>query len=234
MKIFAKIRFFYAAFVISFVVSVMIPLLKLLPNRKREILHYGNRVMVALLGARIETVGQPDERARLYVMNHQGIVDIIVMEALLKKNLRWVAKKELFEVPWFGLLLKNAEMISIDRQDRKGLIKLLKEVKTSIEKMHRPVAIFPEGTRSKTQKLLPFKEGTRMIAEKFGLIVQPVVIVGSKRIVNEHEKTSGSGTVKVIFLPAIDAKEAPQKWYEELHAQMQRRIDEEAGHGLFR
>ena len=230
MKIFAKIRFYYAAFVISAVVSVMIVLLKLFPSKKGQILHVWNRVMLFLLGARTEVVGRPDERAQLYLINHQGIVDIIALEALLDKNLRWVAKKELFEVPWFGRLLSEAEMISVDREDRRGLIKLMKDVKESLEVMHRPVAIFPEGTRSKDQRLLPFKEGAKFIAEKFGLVVQPVVIVGSKSVVNEHEKIAGGGDLKVIFLPSVDVEKAPKDWYETLYQTMQKSIDKELEH----
>jgi 1-acyl-sn-glycerol-3-phosphate acyltransferase len=226
-KIFARLRFFYAAFVISSVVSLMIVLLKLFPKKKAQILHQWNRVMIKLLGARVKTVGEPDPEAQLFLMNHQGIVDIIAMESVMTRNLRWVAKKELFEVPWFGLLLKNGEMISIDREDRRGLIKLLKDAKESLEILHRPIAIFPEGTRSKTQKLLPFKEGARIVAEKFKLKVQPVVILGSKRIVNEHEKLSGSGEVTLIFLPTIDLSKPHEGWYEALHETMQARIDRE-------
>ncbi|WP_457592234.1 lysophospholipid acyltransferase family protein [Hydrogenimonas sp.] len=227
MKIFARIRFYYSAFVISLIVSLMIPLLKLFPRHKDKILHYGNKTMMALMFAGIEKVGEPDPRAQLYLLNHQGIVDIITMEALLPINLNWVAKRELFEVPWFGHLLKNGEMIAIDRSDKRGLIKLLKDAKRSIEERHRPVALFPEGTRAKGQKLLPFKDGARFLAEKLGLVVQPVVVVGSKRVVNEHDKTSIGGDVKVIFLPSIDAKNAPEGWYERLRAQMQETIDRE-------
>ncbi len=235
MKIFARIRFYYSAFIISLVVSVMIPLLKLFPKSKGKILHYGNRTMMALMFAKIEKVGEPDPKADLYLLNHQGIVDIITMEALLPINMNWVAKRELFEVPWFGKLLHNADMIAIDRSDKRGLIKLLKDVKRSIEESDRPVALFPEGTRAKGQKLLPFKEGARFIAEKLNLVVQPVVIVGSKRVVNEHEKRSIGGDVKVIFLPSIDTSKAPKDWYEKLRIQMQERIDEElSGSGTSR
>jgi len=127
----------------------------------------------------------------------------------------------------FGLLLKNGEMISVDREDRRGLIKLLKDVKYSIEKLHRPVAIFPEGTRAKAQKLLPFKPGAKFIAEKYCMIVQPVVIVGSKSVVNEHEKTSEGGDLKVIYLPSIDVTNAQENWYEQLRIDMQKVIDQE-------
>ena len=227
MKIFARIRFYYSAFVISTVVTIMIILLNLFPKHKASILHFWNKVMLFFLGANLEVVGKPDERAQLYLINHQGIVDIITLEALLDKNLRWVAKKELFAVPWFGKLLSSGEMISVDREDRRGLIKLMKDVKESLEVLHRPVAIFPEGTRSKDQSLLEFKEGAKFIAEKFGLIVQPVVILGSKSVVNEHEKISIGGDLKVIFLPSVDVANAPKEWYDNLRIEMQKTIDSE-------
>ena len=227
MSLFARIRFYYSAFIISFIVSIMIPLLYLFPKKKGIILHYGNKTMLALLFAKVTTIGKADDKAQFYLINHQGVVDIITLEALLDKNLNWIAKKELFEIPWFGLLLKNSEMISVDREDKKGLVKLLKDVKHSIEKLHRPVAIFPEGTRAKDQKLLPFKLGAKFIAEKYRMIIQPVVIVGSKSVVNEHEKTSLGGELKVIFLPSIDTTTATKDWYEQLHADMQKIIDQE-------
>jgi len=183
--------------------------------------------MLALMFAKVEAVGQPDDKAGLYLINHQGIVDIITLEALLNKNLNWVAKKELFEIPWFGLLLKNGEMISVDREDRRGLIKLLRDVKHSVEVLKRPVAIFPEGTRAKDQKLLPFKLGAKFIAEKYCMTVQPVVIVGSKSVVNEHKKISIGGNLKVIFLPSIDVPNAPKDWYEQLSNDIQKVIDQE-------
>jgi len=227
MTLFARIRFYYSAFIISFIVSIIIPLLYLLPKKKSKILHYGNKAMLTLLFAKVTTIGKPDNKAELFLINHQGIVDIITLEALLNKNLNWVAKKELFEVSWFGLLLKNGEMISVDREDGRGLIKLLKDVKHSIEELHRPVAIFPEGTRAKGQKLLPFKPGAKFIAEKYCMIVQPVVIVGSKSVVNEHEKISIGGDLKVIYLPSIDVPNAPKDWYEQLRIDMQKVIDNE-------
>jgi len=88
------------------------------------------------------------------------------------------------------------------------------------------VAIFPEGTRAKDQKLLPFKQGTKIIANKLGLKVQPIVITGSKWVLNEHEKTGHSGTVYYKFLPTIDVSEADKDWFEVLHKNMQQEIDD--------
>lgn len=231
MKIFAKIRFYWGAFIISFIVAVfMIPLITVFRSHKGMIMHRLNRVILFLMGGKIEQVGKADPEADLIILNHQGIVDIIGMEALQTGHLRWIAKKELFDTPWFGHLLKNGDMISIDRENKKGLIKLIKDVKESLEIKKRKVAIFPEGTRAKHQKILPFKSGTKFIAEKMGLKVQPVVITGSKKLLNEHNKTSHNSTVRYHYLPTVDVNSADENWFEDIRDKMQKEISHEFTH----
>jgi len=231
MKIFAKIRFYWGATVISLNTAlVMIPAILLFNRHKSSFLHYINRVTLFMMGASYESEGEIDPHADLLVMNHQGIMDIVAMEAMQKKHLRWVAKKELFETPWFGLLLQKSDMIRLDRSSKAGLLGLFKEVKISREIKHRQVAIFPEGTRAKSQKLLPFKSGTKMIAEKLKLKVQPVIITGSKWVLNEHDRTGHSGTIHYRFLPTIDVATAPETWFNTLQETMQKEIDNAATH----
>jgi 1-acyl-sn-glycerol-3-phosphate acyltransferase len=228
MKIFATIRFYWGAFIISFNTAVfMIPALMLFGKYKSTIVHYINRLTLFMMGGKLAQTGTMDLDADMYVMNHQGIVDIIALEALQNNHLRWVAKKELFDALWFGNLLRYGEMISLDRGNKVGLIKLIKDVKVSKEVLHRPVAIFPEGTRTDKQTLLPFKQGTKLIANKLGLKVQPIVITGSKWVLNEHNKTGHSGTVHYKFLPTIDVQNADENWFEVLRDEMQKEIDNE-------
>ena len=227
MKIFAKIRFYWGAAVISLNTAIlMIPTMMLFKEKKGLIIHYINKLTLFMMGGKVVQEGEMDPDADMYVMNHQGIVDIVAMEALQNNHLRWVAKKELFDTPWFGYLLRYGEMISLNRGNKAALVKLVKDVKISKEKLHRAVAIFPEGTRAKDQRLLPFKQGTKIIANKLGLKVQPVVITGSKWILNEHERTAHSGTVHFKFLPTIDVKNSPENWFDDLHTTMQKVIDE--------
>ena len=227
-KLFAKLRFYWGAFVISTVVGVlMIPAIMLFRKHKGIIMHKLNRLILRLIGAGVMAVGKPDPNSDIFIFNHQGIIDIIGMEALFPLHLRWVAKKELFETPWFGNLLKYGDMISLDRDNKAALVSLFKSVKESREKLGRAVAIFPEGTRAKGQKLLPFKSGTKVVADKVGLKVQPVVIIGSKWVLNEHDKTAHSGVVKYIFLDTIDTTNAPEDWFEQTKALMQKVIDEQ-------
>ncbi len=228
MKIFAKIRFYWGAAVISLNTAVlMIPTMMLLKKKKGVIIHYINKLTLFMIGGKAVAEGEMDLNADMYVMNHQGIIDIVAMEALQNNHLRWVAKKELFDAIWFGNLLRHGEMISLDRGNKAALVKLVKDVKISKETLHRAVAIFPEGTRAKDQKLLPFKQGTKIIANKLGLKVQPVVITGSKWVLNEHEKTGHNGTVHYKFLPTIDVSKAEDNWFETLHETMQKEIDNE-------
>ena len=228
MKIFAKIRFYWGASIISFIVAVfMIPLITIFPKYKGSIMYHLNRLIIFLMGGKLEQVGEVDESANLLLMNHQGIIDIVGMEALQNRHHRWVAKKELFDALWFGHLLKRGEMISIDRDSRAGLLKLIKDVKYTVENTDRAVAIFPEGTRAKGQKLLPFKAGAKFIAQKLNMRVQPIVITGSKELLNEHIRTGHNATIKYIYLPAFDMKDAPEDWYDILRDDMQRVIDDE-------
>ena len=231
MKIFAKIRFLWGSIVISFILALITtPLIVIFPRQKGVIMHKLNRVIIFLTGGRLVQEGEADPDADMVLMNHQGIMDVIGMEAIQDGHFSWVAKKELFSMPIFGHLLKRGDMISVDRENKKGLIKLIKDVKESIEKKHRAVALFPEGTRAEGQKLLPFKQGTKFIAEKLELKVQPVVITGSKYLLNEHDHTGHNSTVKFIYLPSIDVKNAPKNWYDEMRNSMQKAIDDEFSH----
>lgn len=228
MKIFAKIRFYWGAFVISFNTAVlMIPALMLFGKYKSTIVHHINSLTLWMMGGIALKKGKLDKSADMYVMNHQGIVDIIGLEAVQNNHMRWAAKKELFDTLWFGNLLKHGEMISINRGAKTSLRKFITDVEESRDVYKRPVAIFPEGTRTDGQNLLSFKAGTKVIAEKLGLKIQPIVITGSKKLLNEHNKTAHSAIVHYHFLETIDVKTAEENWYIALRDNMQKVIDDE-------
>jgi len=227
MKTFATIRFYYGAATISFIAAgIMVPLMMIFKNRRNHILHYWNSVIMFLIGGKIITHGTRDNSADMFVMNHQGIIDIIAIEAAENTNLCWVAKKQLFDAPWFGYLLKLPKMIEVDRENKSGLIKLLKDAK-EIKETNRVIAIFPEGTRTDKQKLLKFKGGTRIISNKLELSIQPIIITHSKWLLNEHNKTAHSSTVHITYLDTFQVDKHDKNWYDELQITMQKKIDEE-------
>jgi 1-acyl-sn-glycerol-3-phosphate acyltransferase len=228
MKIFAKIRFYYGAATISFVAAgIMVPLMMIFRSKKSKILHYWNKIIIFFLGGKIVTHGSRDNSANMFVMNHQGIIDIIAIEAAEETNLRWVAKKQLFDAPWFGYLLKLPKMIEVDRENKSGLIKLLRDTSETKESGNRVIAIFPEGTRTDKQELLDFKGGTRIIANKLKLSIQPIVITNSKLLLNEHNKTAHTATVHITYLNTFTVNRKDKNWYQALQSQMQEKINQE-------
>ena len=118
-------------------------------------------------------------------------------------------------------------MIEVDRENKSGLIKLLKDCKETKEKTKRVIAIFPEGTRTDKQKLLVFKGGTRIIAEKLQLTIQPIIITNSKKLLNEHNKTAHSSTVHIKYMDTFKVDKSDKEWYSNLQKTMQKAIDEE-------
>jgi len=231
MKIFATLRFYWGAFVISFNTAIlMIPALMLFGKYKSTIVHHINSLTLWMMGGIALKKGKMDKNVDMYVMNHQGIVDIIGLEAVQNNHMRWAAKKELFDTLWFGNLLVHAEQISIDRGGKSSFRKFISDVEESRDVYKRPVAIFPEGTRTDGQDLLPFKGGTKLIAEKLGLKVQPIVITGSKKLLNEHNRTAHSAIVHYNFLDTIDVSTADKDWYTTLRDDMQKVIDDEFTH----
>ncbi len=227
-KIFAKIRFYVGAFVISFVTAViMIPLVMIFRKYRATIRHKLNKLTFFLLGGESIEEGKIDKDAQIYMINHQGIVDIIIMEATHNLNINWVAKKQLFDAFWFGHILKECEMISIDRANKRGMLKLIRDAKKSIFDKKRPVAIFPEGTRTDKQKLLSFKNGSKVLAEKLKLKVQPIVITGAKKLLNEHKRIADNSVVKLKYLSTIYVDNSNPNWYQEIRESMQKEIDSE-------
>ena len=143
----------------------------------------------------------------LVMSNHQSLYDIPVLFHVLGANLRMITKAELFKVPVFGPAMKHAGFISIDRSNRERAMKSLEIAKEKIEGGLN-VWIAPEGTRSKTGELLPFKKGGFNLAIEAGLRVLPVTLRGTRDILPaKGTRSRHHAAVRVTIHPPIDAKE---------------------------
>jgi len=182
----------------------------------------------------IRVKGTPDPDAQMYLLNHQSDIDIGIMETITSKDLAWVAKKELFNVPFFGLVLKLPKDIALERESKTALIKLMKECKDRLDH-GRVITIFPEGTRTETGKIKPFKAGAKIIADKYALKVQPVVFIATAWHFSNKRKDFHPGTITAIYLDSFTADKNDPTWLENLHTQMQKVYDDElANHPRYR
>ncbi len=224
MKIFAHIRWLYATIVIFTGLALSIIIFPIFKAPRSE--KIAARFIKALTGFNVEVKGEEHPQTQMFLINHQSDLDIEVMELITDKDLAWVAKKELFEVPFFGLAMKLPEHIPVERQNKKSLLKLLKDAKDRLDK-GKTLAIFPEGTRSRSDKMLPFKNGAKLIADKYKLRVQPVVLIGTVKCYDIKNFTYNPRTIKAIFMDSFIADEKDENWLNDLRVKMQKRYDEE-------
>ena len=87
----------------------------------------------------------------VFVSNHQSMFDILVIMAYLPFSFCWVAKKELFNVPFFGKCMESIGSIPLDRKDRRSA---MLSMKLALDRMRRgaSITVFPEGTRAETER----------------------------------------------------------------------------------
>jgi len=223
--ILGKIRAIFTIIQIAITITVLIILMYLFRSNTKPIRQKWAALQMKLLGISLQIEGKEDPNAQMQVMNHQSVLDIILFEYLHSKDLAWISKIEIAKIPWFGHIVKAPRMILVERESKKSLIKLLKDSKERLTHQ-RPLAIFPEGTRSDGLRLTKFKAGTRIIAEKFDLVVQPVLIIGTRKILDSQNLKQQGGIVKVIYLPSIKA-EKNSSWYKDMEETMKKRLEQE-------
>jgi len=146
-------------------------------SKKRQ--EYSNAVL-KYLNISVELHGTIPKHDRvLYAINHRSLLDIIVMENIFsryKKNGVWIAKQELFDA-FYGDFFKYSGCISVDVENKKGLMKFFKEIKYKLAKVNDlNIYIFPEGERHKSKGIKKFQTGATNIAKTNNLETRPVFI----------------------------------------------------------
>lgn len=121
----------------------------------------------------------------LYVSNHRGMFDIITGMVCVNREVGFIAKKELGNIPFFSKYVTNMRCLFLDRQDLKQGLQIILQAIDFVKAGHS-MWIFPEGTRSHTDEMLEFKEGSFKIAERTGCPIVPVAFTGTDDIFENH------------------------------------------------
>lgn len=144
----------------------------------------------------------PDSNtACVIVANHESATDILAMY-YVGMQFRWLAKKEVFRVPFMGSSMKWAGYVSIDRADRDSSRKAL-ETSTAWIKRSIPMFFFPEGTRSTSGHVGKFKFGAFKLAYDTQVPVLPICIKGAGRLMEKGRGRPQAATVFVRILPTM-------------------------------
>lgn len=159
-------------------------------------------VRLTIEGREHVVAGQP----YVVMSNHASFYDIPVIYASFGGNLRMVAKTELFRIPVFGKAMRQAGFIEVDRKNRSQAVQAL-EVAKHLLRDGTSLWISPEGTRSGTDKLGPFKKGGFRLAMDAELPILPVSLRGTWNILPPHTASTQRGVaVHVTFHRPLDTK----------------------------
>mmetsp|Transcript_42537 Transcript_42537/g.90474 ORF Transcript_42537/g.90474 Transcript_42537/m.90474 type:complete len:351 (+) Transcript_42537:266-1318(+) len=163
-------------------------------------------------------------RAAMFVSNHNSWMDIPFLGHTIGwLNYKFVAKKELEKVPILGTAIQVAKNVLVDRSNRRSQLLTLKQGMKWLDDGVN-LCTFPEGTRSRSGRLMPFKNGAFKMAHKAGAPVVPVSIVGAADVMPSYwmfPYRRAGGVARVVVHAPVESRGITEA---ELGEEVRRRI----------
>jgi len=193
-----------------------------------EIGHGGALLALGLAGIRYEVTGRehvPVDRAVVFCSNHQSNVDPPVLFRALHRRLHILYKAGLRRIPIMGTAMDVGGFIPVDRQDREQAVGAIDRAARSIRDGHS-FLIFPEGTRSPTDALLPFKKGGFLMAIQAQAPIVPVAIRGGRDAMRKGSALVRPADVRVRIGPPVPTEGLTIDDRDRLIATVRERIED--------
>ena len=161
----------------------------------------------AMVGIDLDVYGERNlwsARPCIFIFNHQSKADVVILAKLIRKDMGGIGKQEIRNIPILGQLMEWAGTVFIDRKNGANAIKAMEPLIDAIKKDGKSICIAPEGTRSNSPKLAPFKKGAFHLAMQAGVPIVPIVIHNAGDVAPKNEFVMRPATVRVDVLPPID------------------------------
>ncbi len=136
------------------------------------------------------------------VSNHESFVDILLLSHL-PWEMKWLSKVEILRIPILGWNMRIAGDVPVERGTAKSAAKAMRRCRTILEG-NVSVVIFPEGTRSPTGEMLPFKDGAFRLAIEAGVPILPIVVHGTRFALGKHDWRIGHSIAEARVLAPVD------------------------------
>ncbi len=190
------------------------------PGLRQWCMRTWGRIIVAVAGVRLTVAGAEHlsvDKSLFFVGNHQSALDIPILCATLPKRVCFMAKDSLFRIPFFGRVIRDFGHIPINRSRTRVALEAVDNMIENLRRTPSSVVVFPEGTRSPTGGLLPFRRGAMKICQRAGQDVVAFSISGSRAVHRRGVFRVRPGPVRVTFNKPISADEAAAMASTELH-----------------
>lgn len=152
------------------------------------------------------------------VANHLSNFDVMVCFLAIPLPIRYLAKKELFKIPLLTTAMRSIGIVEVDRQARGANIESVNAQAARTIAFGDSLIIYPEGTRSRSGNLQPFRKGAFTMAAAAGMPVLPVTIHGTWEMWQPGKKTIRPGVVRVVIDPPIETTGLDREGVERLRA----------------
>lgn len=164
----------------------------------------------ALTGLKLEVRGEENlwvPRPAVFLINHQSKADVMIAARLLRRNIAGIGKAEIRKMPLVGKALEMAGVVLIDRNNAASAIASMMSLVDKMKHEGISVVVAPEGTRTVTKTLAPFKKGPFHLAMQAGVPIVPIVIHNALDVAPKGDFVYRPGTVEVDVLPPIDVSQ---------------------------
>ncbi|MCU0620410.1 MAG: 1-acyl-sn-glycerol-3-phosphate acyltransferase [Gemmatimonadales bacterium] len=138
------------------------------------------------------------------VSNHESFVDILLISHL-PFEMKWLSKVELFRLPVLGWLMRLARDIPVQRGEARSAVEAMQRCRAKLGRK-LSVMIFPEGTRSSTDDMLPFKDGAFRLAVETGVPILPLAVKGSRTALKKKSWRIGRSDAEVRVLAPVSVE----------------------------
>ncbi len=194
------IRNFFAVIWVVLVTIVFGSLSMALPGSHNIMMRKWSQTILQFLGVKLQVHGLENivnRGSKIVISNHESALDIPILMAALPIPIRFMAKKELFQIPLFGWTLNLARHIPVDRKRPRKSYTVINRVSKELIRNGLSIAVSPEGTRSYDGKIAPFKKGAFRLAHIHNLPILPVLILGARHCVPNKSLSIIPGIVEV-------------------------------------
>jgi 1-acyl-sn-glycerol-3-phosphate acyltransferase len=141
-------------------------------------------------------------RPFVVVSNHESFADILLISHL-PWEMKWLSKAELFRIPIMGWMMWVAGDIPVKRGFGPSAAEAIERCRRVLSQ-RVSVMIFPEGTRSRTAELLPFKDGAFRLAIEAGVPILPLAVSGTRNALPKHDWRFGRSVAEVQVLEPVE------------------------------